>query len=43
VIAGRDFYYIANAQLQTFRAMAAAGKVDRAALTEVVVLKRRLD
>ena len=43
VIAGRDFYYIANAQLQAFRAMHAAGNVDRAALADVVILKRRLD
>jgi sugar lactone lactonase YvrE len=42
VIVGDDFYYIANAQLQAFRAMHAAGAVRRAELADVVVLKRPL-
>lgn len=42
VIVGDDFYFIANAQLQAFRAMHAAGTVDRKALADVVVLKRSL-
>ncbi|MDQ3069772.1 MAG: hypothetical protein M3R55_08600 [Acidobacteriota bacterium] len=42
VIVGDEFFYIANAQLQAFRAMHAAGKVDRAALADVVILKRPL-
>jgi sugar lactone lactonase YvrE len=39
VIVGSDFYYIANAQLQVFRAMYNDGAYDRAALQAVVVLK----
>lgn len=42
VIVGEDFYYIANAQLQAFRAMHAAGAIRRAELADVVVLKRSL-
>lgn len=42
VIVGDDFYFIANAQLQAFRAMHAAGAVDRSALSEVLILKRTL-
>lgn len=42
VIVGEDFYYIANAQLQVFRALRAAGAVRRAELADVVVLKRSL-
>ena len=43
VIVGRDLFYIANSQLQAFRAMHASGKVDRASLAAVAVLRRRLD
>ncbi|MDQ3170108.1 MAG: SMP-30/gluconolactonase/LRE family protein [Acidobacteriota bacterium] len=43
VIVGDDFYYIANAQLQAFRAMYAGGAIRRAELADVVVLKRTLD
>ena len=39
VIVGNDFYYIANAQLQVFRAMYKDGAYDKSALAEVVVLK----
>ena len=42
VIVGDDFYFIANAQLQAFRAMHAAGTIDKAALADVVILKRSL-
>ena len=42
VIVGDDFYFIANAQLQAFRAMHAAGRLNPAALADVVVLKRAL-
>ena len=39
VIVGSDLYFIANAQLQFFRAMYKDGAYDRAALQDVVVLK----
>lgn len=39
VIVGNDFHYIANAQLQFFRAMYKDGVYDKAALADVVVLK----
>jgi len=42
VIVGDDFYYIANAQLQFFRAMYRDGKYDRTALADVVILRSRL-
>lgn len=39
VVVGNEFYYIANSQLQFFRAMYKDGAYDRSALTDVVVLK----
>jgi hypothetical protein len=42
VIVGSDFYYIANAQLQFFRAMYRDGSYDRSLLADVVVLRVRL-
>ena len=39
VIVGDDFYYIANAQLQFFRAMYKEGAYDKSALADVVVMK----
>lgn len=42
VIVGDDFYFIANAQLQAFRAMHATGTIDRSALADVVILRRPL-
>lgn len=42
VIVGDDFYFIANAQLQAFRAMHAAGTINRSALADVIILKRPL-
>lgn len=42
VIVGQAFYYIANAQLQVFRAMYQGGAGDRSALAEVVVLRTPL-
>lgn len=42
VIVGRDFYFIANAQLQFFRAMYKDGAYDRAALSDVLVIKSPL-
>ena len=41
-IVGDDFYFIANAQLQIFRAMYKEGAYDRSALRDVVVMKSRL-
>lgn len=43
VIIGSDFYFIANAQLQIFRAMYKDGAYDRAGLADVVVMKTRLN
>ena len=43
VIIGSDFYFIANAQLQIFRAMYKEGAYDRAGLADVVVMKPRLN
>ena len=43
VIIGSDFYFIANAQLQIFRAMYKEGAYDRAGLADVVVMKTRLN
>jgi sugar lactone lactonase YvrE len=42
VVVGDAFYFIANAQLQVFRAMYKDGAYDRTALTDVVVLRTRL-
>lgn len=42
VIVGDEFYFIANAQLQAFRAMHGAGAIDRSALADVIVLRRSL-
>ena len=42
VIVGNDFYFIANAQLQIFRAMYKDGAYERSALADVVVMKARL-
>ena len=43
VIAGQDFYYIANAQLQLFRRSYANGALDRSLLKDVVILRKRLE
>ena len=42
VIVGNQLYFIANAQLQFFRAMYKDGAYDRSALTDVVVMKAAL-
>jgi len=43
VIVGKDFYYIANSQLQFFRSIyKPAGTYDKAQLLDVVILKARL-
>jgi len=39
VIVGNEFYYIANAQLQFFRAMYKDGAYDKSALADVIVMK----
>ena len=39
VIVGSDLYYIANAQLQVFRAMYKDGAYDKSALVDIVVLR----
>jgi hypothetical protein len=39
VVVGNDFYYIANAQLQFFRAMYKNGVYDKSALADVAVVK----
>ena len=42
VVAGDNFYYIANAQLQWFRGLYQNGKYDPSTLLDVVVLRRPL-
>ena len=42
VIVGNEFYYIANAQLQFFRAMYKEGAYDKGALADVIVLRVQL-
>jgi hypothetical protein len=43
VVVGHEFYYVANAQLQLFRGIYRDGAYDRAALKDVVILKKRLN